>query len=517
MVNKLKVILPSHVLNVASDRKTLDEFEQLSLRRNQYVANIFLILGLGNVLAVVAGGFLLTAELFIPLLFLAAGSLITFLNRRGAAIRLSPFIAVFIFGIMNIGLNFLFISESGTVMTEVGIAFAAIFLLFPVYVPLLAFLIVVLVENNVIMFYLDLPPVAVASANIPLLIAGVAMLSISRLTERMIKDLIQRNKETDAAKRRSESLVEELKQTIGTLAQFRSELHDVIEVTNQTAETIDNRFQTLNSGVREQADSISDMLATLQNANEVLTVMAAESNRMKDSSTDTVGITENGMSTIKETTTSMADIQQVLDGMNESMEELKRQNNEIGEILATISDISSQTHLLALNAAIEAARAGEHGRGFAVVSTEIRKLAEHSGSSTAQIGDILKALQIRTQHLSDRFNEVKQSLMEGNSSVLRSEEALVHISDFAVQTLERAKKVETFSNQVKTSSDEMVSELNNIAKITQFTSESAEQIMSGVQQQRNQIEQVRTSYNRLEELIRNLERIANANQTEQSA
>jgi len=52
-----------------------------------------------------------------------------------------------------------------------------------------------------------------------------------------------------------------------------------------------------------------------------------------------------------------------------------------------VEKLARQTHLLALNAAIEAARAGEYGHGFAVVADEIRRLAERSRGSMAQIGE----------------------------------------------------------------------------------------------------------------------------------
>lgn len=70
---------------------------------------------------------------------------------------------------------------------------------------------------------------------------------------------------------------------------------------------------------------------------------------------------------------------------NQVVEGLSERTQKIGEVVTLIQSIASQTNLLALNATIEAARAGEHGRGFSVVASEVKALANQTAKATEEI------------------------------------------------------------------------------------------------------------------------------------
>ena len=159
----------------------------------------------------------------------------------------------------------------------------------------------------------------------------------------------------------------------------------------------------------------------------------------------------------------------------EILEELTDKNKKIGMIIETINEITNQTNLLALNASIEAARAGEHGKGFQVVASEVKKLAESSKNSAKEIEDLIQDIDSKTNNMVESIKEGSEIIQIERKSLEKMQKEFAYIIENINEIKEIVSENMNSAEGLKIDSKKVFAEFNEI-------SSSSEEIAASIQE-----------------------------------
>lgn len=171
------------------------------------------------------------------------------------------------------------------------------------------------------------------------------------------------------------------------------ELYEGVSVLSSASSEILTVTSQLSSASYQTAETVNATSDTVESVRKKTDLANQKTKEVSEKAIKAIQVSGEGQKSVQEILDGMNHIQRQMDMIGMNVIKLSEQSQAIGEIIATVTEISEQSNFLAVNASIEAAKAGDFGKGFAVVAHEIHNLALQSKQATATIRTILTDIQ----------------------------------------------------------------------------------------------------------------------------
>ncbi|MBO9608142.1 MAG: chemotaxis protein [Paenibacillaceae bacterium] len=334
-----------------------------------------------------------------------------------------------------------------------------------------------------------------------------ALIASMRFGERLQRDVYEKQKAAEQARQRAESLLEHISSTVQVLTRFSEQMKVNVTDTGSISREVTYAFQDISSSIETQTRSVGDISESTRTVDETVASVAEGAALMQGLSSRTAELTHTAREQALLLGSGMENVHTIVQSTVALMEELNASNQRIGDMVSTIGDIANQTNLLALNAAIEAARAGEHGRGFAVVSGEVRKLAEHSGEAAVHITAMLESIRSKTAEMGGQIELGRDAIEMSRQAAIRLDSMIAEMAGNADAVDRQSRLMAGSSSGLRTAYGTISDEMLTIAGITEQNMASVQEVAASLETQDSKIKHIEQGFAELDALALKLKQM----------
>ncbi|MFZ5597755.1 MAG: methyl-accepting chemotaxis protein [Bacillota bacterium] len=297
-----------------------------------------------------------------------------------------------------------------------------------------------------------------------------------------------------------EKLRNNIQNAIDRIREFSKKLKDGIKTASGMSKEVTDSFQEIAASVESQAGTVADIKGAMNSNSQSVQSVVRDSVSLSTLSAETNREISDGNHQIKVLAEQIDGMQAIINDNTRLIMELVEKTRLINRVLEKLDEIVEQTDLLALNAAIESYRAGEHGLGFAVVSDEVRKLAESSRVSMKDISGILNDIRTRSREIADQFVLGKNSIESGKEAMDGIENVFRQIAGHAGLMSQKSNQVEKMVHMLENSSAVISREMVSIAGTAEGIAQSVGLVFANIDSQSRKVAEILESFKELERL-----------------
>ena len=252
-------------------------------------------------------------------------------------------------------------------------------------------------------------------------------------------------------------MIRSLKKLVGEIAGSSRTLTDSSSNLNSTSSDLSKQAEQSAASLEETSAALDELSASLKQVDENIS---------------------NANSNARSASESAKEGSEVAGEAADSMKRISEASIEISQVVSVINDISFQINLLALNAGVEAARAGEAGRGFSVVASEVRSLAQRAGEAAKDIADVIQRSDVAVSDGVGKVNAAGESLKTISASVVEVSNNINEVAQAISEQVRGVADINSAVSEIDRNTQQQVLSFADVTGASSMLSKEAESLQS---------------------------------------